>query len=51
MGGVGGLGMDNVHGSCGGTGGDGWVIVVVGWVLDDGGVAGGGAKSEKVGGL
>ena len=51
IGGIGGLGMDDVHGGCGGIGGDDWVIVMVGWVLGDGGVAGGGARSEKVGGL
>ena len=51
IGGVGGLGMDDVHGGCGGTGGDDWVIVMVGWLLGDDGVAGGGAKSKKVGGL
>jgi len=51
IGGIGGLGIDDIHGGCSGTGGDDWVIVIVGWVLGDGGAAGGGAKSKKVGGL
>ena len=54
MGGIGGLGGD-AHGDCigtgGFTGGEDWVIVMVGWVLGDGGVARGGARSEKLGGL
>ena len=51
MEGIGGLGMDDVHGGCSGAGGDDWVIVTVGWVLGDGGAAGGGTRNEKVGGL
>jgi len=51
IGGIGGLGMDDVHSGCGGTGGDDWVIVMVGWVLGDSGAAEGGARSEKLGGL
>ena len=43
--------MDDVHSGCGGTGGDDWVIVMVGWVLGDSGAAEGGARSEKLGGL
>ena len=58
MGGVGGLGAVvhyGAYGSSTGTGGtsggDDWVIVMIGWVLDDGGSTGGGDRSEKLGGL
>jgi len=55
IGGIGGLGVDDVHGSCGGTGGfsggEDWVMIMVSWVLGKGGSAGGGTRSEKLGGL
>jgi len=51
IGGIGGLGVDDVHGGCSGTGGDNWVMVMVGWVLGDGAAAGGGTRSKKLGGL
>ena len=58
MGGVGGLGTVVHCGACGGSigtgdgsGGDDWVIVMTGWVLGDGGFAGGGDRREKLGGL
>ena len=38
-------------GSTGTGGGDNWVIVMIGWVLGDGRSAGGGDRSEKLGGL
>ena len=58
MGGVGGLGTVVHCGACGsstgtggGSGGVNWVIVMIGWVLGDGRSAGGGDRSEKLGGL
>ena len=33
------------------SGGDDWVIVMIGWVLGDGGSARGGDRSEKLGRL
>jgi len=58
IGGIGGLGTVVHCGACGsstgtggGSGGDDWVIVMVGWVLGDGGSAGEGTRSKKLGGL
>ena len=56
MGGVEGLGTVIHCGACGGStgggsGGDDWVIVMMGWVLGDGGSAEEGDRSEKLGGL
>ena len=58
MGGVGGLGTVVHCGACGSStgtggasGGKGWVIVMIGWTLGDDGSAGGGDRSEKLGGL
>ena len=38
-------------GTGGGSGGKDWVIVMIGWTLGDGGSAGEGTRSEKLGGL
>ena len=56
--GIGGLGTEVHCGACshctgigGSSGREDWVIVIVGWVLGDGGSAGEGARSKKLGGL